>query len=171
MKTDMNVLVTVASKHGATGEMGEVIAGVLRDAGLDVTTAAPQDVRSLDGHDAVVLGSAVYAGRWIDHARAFAQRHHEALRARPVWLFSSGPVGTPLAPLEESPDGSRLERELGARMHRTFPGRIDPAMLGWVERTITRMVKAPDGDFRDWEAVRAWADEIATALRPVEVAS
>ncbi|HET9416861.1 MAG TPA: flavodoxin domain-containing protein [Candidatus Limnocylindria bacterium] len=166
----MNVLVTVASRHGGTGEIGEVIAGVLRDAGLEATTAAPEDVRSVDGHDAVILGSAVYAGRWIDHARAFAQRHHAELRARPVWLFSSGPIGTPLAPMEESPDGPRLERELGARMHRTFPGRINPDTLGWVERTITRMVKAPNGDFRDWEAIRAWADQIASDLRPVEVA-
>ena len=167
----MNVLVTVASRHGATGEIGEVIAGVLRDAGLVVTTAAPEDVRSLDGHDAVTLGSAVYAGRWINRARAFAQRHHAALLAMPVWLFSSGPVGTPLAPVDESPDGPRLTREVGAREHRIFPGRIDPATLGLVERTITRMVKAPDGDFRDWEAVRVWADEIAMALRPAEVAS
>ena len=167
----MNVLVTAASKHGATGEIGEVIASVLRDAGHAITTDAPEDVRSLDGCDAVVLGSAVYAGRWIDRARAFADRHEAELRVRPVWLFSSGPIGTPLAPVEESADGLRLARELGARAHRTLPGRIDPTTLGWVERTITNMVKAPDGDFRDWEAVRSWADEIATALTPSEVAS
>jgi menaquinone-dependent protoporphyrinogen oxidase len=64
----------------------------------------------------------------------------------------------------------RMARDLGARDHRTFAGRIDPDALSWVERTITRMVKAPDGDFRDWEAVRAWADEIATSLTPTEVA-
>ncbi|HET8776215.1 MAG TPA: flavodoxin domain-containing protein [Candidatus Limnocylindria bacterium] len=166
----MKTLVTVASKHGATGEMGEVIAGILRDAGLAVQSRSPADVTSLDDVDAVVLGSGVYAGRWIDDARRFAQRHHAELRARPVWLFSSGPIGEPLAPAEESADGLRIARELSARDHRTFAGRIDPDALSWVERTITRMVKAPDGDFRDWEAVRAWADEIASALTGMEVA-
>lgn len=165
----MKILVSVASRHGATGEIGEVIAGVLRDAGLAVQTRSPSDVTSLDDFDAVVLGSAVYAGRWMESARRFAQRHHEQLRARPVWLFSSGPIGVPLAPTEESADAVRLAGDLAARDHRTFAGRIDPDALGWVERTITRMVKAPDGDFRDWEEVRSWADDIATALARTEV--
>jgi menaquinone-dependent protoporphyrinogen oxidase len=160
----MKTLVTVASRHGATGEIGEVIAETLRDAGLAVQTRLPEGVDSLADYDAVVLGSAVYAGRWLTEARRFAERHHAELKARPLWLFSSGPIGEPLAPTEESPDGRHFARELAARAHRTFAGRIDPGSLGWVERTITRMVKAPDGDFRDWEAVRTWADEIAAAL-------
>ncbi len=167
----MKALITVASRHGATGEIGEVIAEILRDAGITVETRAPENVDSLAGYDAVVLGSAVYAGRWLEGARRFAERHHAELRTQPLWLFSSGPIGQPLAPTEESVDVSRLARELGAQAHRTFAGRIDPAALGWVERTITRMVKSPDGDFRDWEAVRSWADEIAAALASVEVAS
>jgi menaquinone-dependent protoporphyrinogen oxidase len=166
----MKVLLTVASRHGATEEIGETIAGVLRDAGLAVQTAPPDAIASLDDFDAVILGSAVYAGRWIDSARRFSERHHAELRNKPVWLFSSGPIGEPLAPLEESADGVRLARDLDARDHRTFAGRIDPDALGWVERTITRMVKAPDGDFRDWEAIRAWADEIAGSLARTEVA-
>ena len=117
----------------------------------------------------VMVGSAVYAGRWMEEARRFAQRHHEQLRGRPVWLFSSGPIGVPLAPAEESADALKLVGELTARGHQTFAGRIDPSALGWVERTITRMVKAPDGDFRDWEAVRSWADDIARALARTEV--
>ena len=165
----MKILVTVASRHGATGEIGEVIASVLRDAGLAVQARSPSDVTSLDDYDAVVLGSAVYAGRWMEDARRFAQRHHEQLSARRVWLFSSGPIGEPLAPTEESADAIKLARDLAAREHRTFAGRIDPDALGWVERTITRMVKAPDGDFRDWEAVRSWADDIARALARTEV--
>lgn len=164
----MSTLVTVASRHGATGEIGEVIAEILRGAGLAVQTRSPERVDSLADYHAVVLGSAVYAGRWLAEARRFAERHHAELTARPVWLFSSGPIGEPLAPTEESSDATRFARELGARSHRTFAGRVDPKALGWVERTITHMVRAPDGDFRDWEAVRAWADEIAAALRDSE---
>lgn len=165
----MKVLVAVASRHGATAEIGETIAGILRDAGHEVVVESPQAVAALDGFDAVILGSAVYAGRWIDDARRFAERHQAGLRDRPLWLFSSGPIGAPLAPTEESRDGVRMASELGAHQHRTFAGRVDPSALTWVERTITRMVKAPDGDFRDWSAVAAWGRDIARSLTTEEV--
>lgn len=165
----MKILVAVASKHGATAEIGEAVAEAVREGGHEAEVTGPERVDALAGYDAVVLGSAVYAGRWMDTARRFVERHHAELKTLPVWLFSSGPIGTPLAPTEESADGLRLAHELAARAHRTFPGRIDPAALSWVERTITRMVKAPDGDFRDWQAVRTWGAEIARSLAPKEV--
>ena len=165
----MNILVAVASKHGATGEIGEIVAGVLRDAGLTAETRRPQDVASLDAYDAVVLGSATYAGRWLEPARAFAARHATALATRPVWLFSSGPLGDPPMPPGEPAEPIAIATSLTARAHRSFSGRLDPRRLGLLERTLTRAVRAPDGDFRDWEAVRDWADEIVAELTPKEV--
>lgn len=160
----MKILVTTASKHGATTEIGEAIAGKLREHDLEVEVHEPGDVTSIDGYDAVVLGSAVYAGRWMDTARRFSERHHAALRRLPVFLFSSGPIGDPPQPTEEPADGRRLAAELGARDHRVFAGRVNDADLGWVERTITKMVRAPDGDFRDFNGIRTWAEEIADQL-------
>lgn len=160
----MNVLVTAASKHGATTEIARWIADALRDEGLAVELLAPEAVDGIDEYDAVVLGSAIYAGRWLEPARHLTERHHAALRAIPVWLFSSGPIGEPLAPTEEPQDGRRLLADLGAREHRVLPGKLNTADLGWVERTITGMLKAPNGDFRDAGAVRTWAREIAAAL-------
>jgi menaquinone-dependent protoporphyrinogen oxidase len=161
----MKILVTVASRHGATGEIGEVLADVLRGAGHDVESLAPELVTTTRHYDAVVIGSAVYTGRWLEPARRLAQRHNAELKERPVWLFSSGPIGEPLAPTEEPRDGIALRHELEAREHRVFAGKLSPEYLGWVERTITSMLKAPDGDFRDWDEIRAWGDEIALALR------
>jgi menaquinone-dependent protoporphyrinogen oxidase len=160
----MNILVTVASKHGATEEIGESIAAFLRAFGLTVETEAPEKVTSLDGFDAVVLGSAVYAGRWMDSATHFAQQFSTGLASRDIWLFSSGPIGDPPMPTEEPAAAPALARRLGAHEHRSFAGRLDRDRLGFMERTITRALKAPEGDFRDWEAIRAWAGEIATAL-------
>ena len=162
----MRILVSAASKHGATAEIADAIAGTLRDAGHEADLRPPAEVESVDGYDAVILGSAVYAGRWMDDARHFADRHRPGLLERPTWLFSSGPIGEPLAPTEEPVDGAKLGAARAARDHRVFPGRINPSDLSWVERTITRMVKAPDGDFRDWDAVREWATTIAGELVP-----
>jgi menaquinone-dependent protoporphyrinogen oxidase len=160
----MRVLVTVASKHGATGEIGEIVAGVLRDAGLEVESHPPETVTTLEGTDAVVLGSAIYAGRWLEPARSFARRHADALSDLPVWLFSSGPIGDPPMPAEDAAEPLELVQELGAREHRTFAGRLDRSQLGFMERTITRALKAPEGDFRDLDAIRGWADRIAAEL-------
>jgi menaquinone-dependent protoporphyrinogen oxidase len=161
----MKLLVTVASKHGATGEIGEIVSSVLRDAGHDVDSRPPHEVDSLDGYNAVVLGSAIYAGRWMDSARRFVDRHAGALTTIPVWLFTSGPIGDPPLPADEAAETAAVAERVRALGRRSFAGRLDQASLGFLERTVTKALRAPNGDFRDWEAIRAWADEIAGALR------
>lgn len=165
----MNVLVTVASKHGSTGEIGEIIASVLRDAGLTVESAEPDAVGGPERFDAVVIGSAIYAGRWLHPARSFAERHAASLAARPVWIFTSGPIGDPPMPADEARETADIAALIGARDQRTFAGRLDRSQLGFMERTVTRALKVPEGDFRDLDAIRSWADEIVTALRAMEV--
>jgi menaquinone-dependent protoporphyrinogen oxidase len=166
----MRVLVAAASKHGATAELAERIGADLRAADarggepaeVDVRDAA--DVRTVAGYDAAVIGSAVYMGRWLDAARRLVEREGDALSAMPVWVFSSGPLGDPPAP-EPSPDTTAaVVARISPRGQRVFAGRLEPAQLSFVERAMTRAVKAPAGDYRDWDAVRAWAEEIATAL-------
>jgi menaquinone-dependent protoporphyrinogen oxidase len=160
----MRVLVTAASKHGATTEIAGAVATALRERGLTVDLTPPSQVTAVEPYDAVVLGSGVYAGRWVEEARTFVDRHAESLATRPVWLFSSGPLGDPPKPAEDAVDAAPIGERLGARGHRTFAGRLDRSELGFMERTITNVVRAPDGDFRDWEAIRAWAGEIAAEL-------
>jgi menaquinone-dependent protoporphyrinogen oxidase len=161
------ILVSASSRHGATAEIAETITAGLIEAGHEAECLKPDDVRSLDGYDAVVIGSAIYVGRWLEPARRFTERFDAQLRARPVWLFSSGPIGDPLQPVEKPADGVRLLRQLGAVEHRVLAGRLNPDDLGWVERSITGMLKAPSGDFRDWDAIAAWTRQIAGALEGV----
>lgn len=160
----MNVLVTAASKHQGTAGIADAIAGTLRHAGLAVTVLPVEEVVSLDGFDAVVAGSAVYGGHWLKAARQFVEQHAVALAARPVWLFSSGPIGDPPKPLEDPVDATALMRQTHARDHRVFGGVLDPAELGLGERGIVRALRAPMGDFRDFAQVAAWAEEIAAWL-------
>jgi menaquinone-dependent protoporphyrinogen oxidase len=97
----MTVLVSAASRHGSTAQIAAALARVLTGRGLAVDVRAPENVAMVDGYQAVVLGSAVYAGHWLESARKVAQTQEFALRTRPVWLFSSGPVGDPPKPDED----------------------------------------------------------------------
>jgi len=164
----MRILVTAASRHGSTTEMASAIGTALSAAGLEVVVTPMHELDGVAGYNAVVLGSGVYMGRWIPEATEFIERHAIELRARPVWLFSSGPVGDPDPKPEGDPTGiGELVASIRARGHRVFAGRLDRERLGIGEKLVVSAVRAPDGDFRDWEAVGAWAREIAAELKSV----
>ncbi len=161
----MRVLVLVASRHGATAEIADEIACTLRENKVAADVLGVRDLENLEGYDAVVLGSAVYMGRWLERASRFAKAHAAELSQRPTWLFSSGPVGDPPKPAESAPAGiEQLIAAAGAREHRVFAGRIDRSRLNLPERAVMRAVGGIEGDFRDWHEIRAWAREIAAAL-------
>ena len=162
----MRVLVTAASRHQSTREIATAIAAGLSDRGLGAVAVPAEEVTTLDGFDAVVLGSAVYMGRWLSEARRLAQIHASALGKMPVWLFSSGPVGPvdhPVPPGTPA-DVPVLMRLTGAIGHRTFSGRLDMSRLKYAERAVVRTIHAPDGDSRDWDAIDRFAGEIADEL-------
>jgi menaquinone-dependent protoporphyrinogen oxidase len=168
----MKVLVSAASKYGATSQIAEEIGRVLREAlddrslGSDfvVDVRPPEEVGSFEDYDAVVLGSAVYAGHWLAPAKDLVARDAATLATRPVWLFSSGPIGAPPKPTDPPVDLTSVIAATGARDHRIFPGRLDRADLGLAERAIAAALRAPQGDFRPWEEIRDWAAGIANAL-------
>ena len=137
---------------------------MLRLRGIDTTELAPADVDEVGAYDAVVLGSAVYAGRWLAPATSLVARLQPQLAERPVWLFSSGPIGDPLTPAKEV-DVSGVLASTRAIEHRLFAGRLDRSELGPLERAMVRAVHASDGDFRDWREVSHWAGEIADTLK------
>ena len=161
----MDVLVAVASRHGATLQIGEAIAATLATHGLRVETRRVEDVRSLDGHDAVILGSAIYAGHWLRRARVFVDTFEADLLRGPLWLFSSGPVGDPPRPAEVPTEVARTVRRLGAQDHQLFGGHIDGDVLNLAEKALVALVRAPYGDYRPWERITAWAEAIAADLR------
>ena len=165
-----NVLVAHASKHGSTAEIAAEIAERLRERGIDGVRELPvSDVTEIEGYDAVVLGSAVYRGSWMKEAVGFARRHANARYDVPVWLFSSGPFGDVEREALTPKHTQELETLLRPRAHAIFGGVADRATFGFVERRVLKLVKAPEGDFRNWDEIRAFADGIADALQPTLV--
>ncbi len=160
----MKVLVSAGSKHGATLEIAQAIGDEIARSGHEVTVASAEVVEGLSGFEAAVIGSGVYAGRWLPTARELVEKAASELAAIPVWLFSSGPVGDPPKPEEDAIDVAGLMTTAGAVDHRVFSGHIDPDKLGFAERAIVKALRVPVGDYRDWETITAWAGEIALSL-------
>ena len=190
-----SVLIVHASRHGSTAGIAERIGDVLVHRGLATYVAPASGMTDPTGFDAVVVGGAVYTGSWVKDGTDYLERYADALAGRPTWLFSSGPLRgstkdpdtEPVDEIEnalgpESGPGSGGRRRIEAlaerirpRAHRVFYGAFDPKSppASLPERVIRLLPGSqgilPPGDFRDWDAIDAWAEEIAEALRsPVE---
>jgi len=164
------VLVAYGTKYGATQEIAEKIGETLHQAGLQVDVQSAGRISNLSGYGAVVLGSAVYIGQWRKEAASFLKTHEAVLAQRPVWLFSSGPTGK--GDVKELMQGWTFPKGLQPVADRIQPrdiaifhGAADESKMGRLDRWLLGRVKAPTGDFRDWDAIHAWAAAIAKALQ------
>lgn len=181
----MHVLVAYASRHGATRGIAERIAETLLVAGLDAEAQPAASIRSVAEYDAIVLGSAAYMYHWMKEATDLVHRNRGLLATKPVWLFSSGPLGTEafdakgrdqkLAAVPR--DIAELSHEIKARDHHVFFGAYERNRrpVGLAERFVSLMPNSardamPFGDFRDWPEIEAWANGIAGELLAVPVA-
>jgi menaquinone-dependent protoporphyrinogen oxidase len=163
----MTVLVAYASRRGSTREIAERIAARLRGHGFDVHLD-PLLGREQVGHfQAVVLGSAIYAGRWEREAVDFCRRNASDLAGHTVWTFSVGWPGIDMdATSRDARNLDDVHRLVPEREHRYFHGALDAADLPPVQRLVFRMRRGRTGDLRNWPAIDAWADEIARQLTP-----
>lgn len=169
----MKVLVAYGTKYGATAGIADKIGQVLQDAGLQADVLRADQVRDLADYQAVVLGSAVYIGKWRKEAARFFKSNEKALSERPVWLFSSGPTeeGDPIELME----GWRFPKALQSIADRiqprditVFHGVMDETKLNPLDGWMIKRVKAQSGDFRDWDAIASWVKSIADALKEPE---
>ena len=104
----MKLLIAVSSKHGSTREIAGSIGETVAEAGIEVDVVDAQDVESVAPYDAVIVGSAVHWGRWMAPARDLVNGSADALRTRPVWLFSSGPLGRDIVDPADAAEGMKL---------------------------------------------------------------
>jgi menaquinone-dependent protoporphyrinogen oxidase len=166
----MRVLVAYDSQFGSTAQIADRIAHVLRQEGHDATATTVDEAPDPAAFDAAVVGSAVHAGHWLEGGSTFLDRNRAGLASRPVWLFSSGPLGdrAVFAPQPEPKEVKAALAAIGARGHRVFAGSFDRATadlngLGFIANTVVRRF-LPDGDWRDWDAIEGWARDIGRSL-------
>jgi len=159
------VLVVYASRMGSTREIAEAIGRQLSSRGFPVAVTAAAHAAHARSFDAVVLGSAVYMGRWQVDAVNYLKRQSDDLIGRPTWLFQSGPTGPPTENSHTATPRAvqHLCRQIGLAEPMTFAGNLDHSRA---KGLLARWVSNGDlaGDFRDWDLVRAWADAIADQL-------
>lgn len=163
------VLVVYASRYGATREIAEVLGAALDERGAQATVVAAGEAGDVTGYDVVVVGSAIYNGRWLESARRFVSARRGDLEQRPTWFFSSGPTGgSPAgeAALSKScglhtpvPRGmAGVARRIPVRGHATFGGTIGEGATGMLARWM------PRGDWRDFNQVKEWAGVICDEI-------
>ncbi len=172
----MKTVVVYASKYGTTKGIAEFIAEKLRQQGTQADAQEVGQVHNLEYYDAFVIGSAVYMAHGLKQAAEFVMRNRVVLASHPVWLFSSGPLGTEtkdaqgrdvlvaVAPKEIA----EFKVAINPRDHRVFFGGLDASKLAFGDRTVRKMPAArtlfPEGDVRNWNYIDAWATGIARAF-------
>jgi menaquinone-dependent protoporphyrinogen oxidase len=164
-----SVLLAYATRFGSTQEVAETVAASLREAGLKVDLQLMSQVKSLDQYEAVVLGAAIYNTRWHAEAHQFVARHQAALTQRPVAIFTLGPLSSSAAAMQNS--RRQLDKELAKYRWlkpvavQVFAGKYDPKKpgMGFFERLL------PARDYRDWKAIRAWANALPAQLEHVKM--
>jgi menaquinone-dependent protoporphyrinogen oxidase len=172
----MTILVTAASQQGATIGIAEAIGRTLRARGLETTVGPPDETVDVTAYDAFVIGSAVYAGHWLEPATEFVRRFAPTLSERPVWLFSSGPVGDPRRKLVQKMTADPVELPqllalTNACEHRIFAGKLLGNGLPGLQRLSLLVFRNMEGDWREWATIERWADEIADRLASTRVES
>ncbi len=181
----MKILIVYASRHGATEGIAVRIADTLERHGHEITLRGAGEPDDIAEFDAFVIGSAAYVGHWDREVAAFARRHASFLADRPVWLYSSGPVGADRFDAKgrdqletaRPREFSEFAASIRPRDEKVFFGAYDPGRKGGTlaERLVLKVPairdSMPAGDFRDWPAIEAWAAGIARELEGLAAAT
>ena len=171
--TKKPILIAYATRAGSTKEVAQSIAESLIKHGAHVELHPVGDITNLASYSAVILGSAIRAGRWLPEAVNFVKQHKAELENLPLVYFlvcATMQEDTPehhdevLAYLQ--PVRAILEPlDIGM-----FAGKIDMDELGFFAKFVLKAMRKKEGDWRDWEAVHDWAGKIYARLERDEVA-
>ena len=158
------ILVAYASRKGSTAGIAQAIGKELTIEGYTVDVSEMKLITSLAGYNAVVIGAPVYTGKVTGDVAAFVSTNKDELSRVPVAGFVTGIA--PVYPKTGDVKGFTDQlvtalspvRPVAVTM---FAGTLDAGKMNLVERSLTMLMKVPRGDFRDWDAIAAWAKTLA----------
>ena len=161
------VLIAFATKAGSTKEVAEAIGQELREAGAEVEVRLAKDVKDLSPYQAVIVGSAIRMAKWVSEATKFVERNRDALSQMPVAYF--------VVCMTMTDDTDKSRRTVEAYLDPVcelvepvdkglFAGVMDCSKLSFPARMMAKALKVSEGDYRDWEAIRAWGREVHSRL-------
>lgn len=160
---EKRVLVAYASKYGSTGGVADAIGKELCSRGMAADVLLIKNVRNISSYQAVVVGSAIYMGKWMSEASDFIKENREVLRQVPVAYFLvcmnlAEPTETKRAEVATYTDPIlKAVPEIKPAAIGTFAGALDYNNLSWIYKKVLKSKGSPEGDFRNWDAIRAWA--------------
>ncbi len=153
----MKILVLYSSQTGTTQEIAKFMAQELVKAGHQADLMQVDKAKNLNAYDAMIIGAPVYIGKWKADAQTFVKDHANILKEIPHAYFMVGTSFNGKASPAEMRAILAKVREISPPVSEgKFMGRLDYSRLNFFQRTISRLVKAPEGDFRDWDAIRKW---------------
>lgn len=161
------ILVAYTSRKGSTAEIAKAVGRELETAGNSVVVTDMKGVTTLEGYRAVVIGGPVYLAKIEKGVEEFVIRHRDGLLKIPVAAFAVGiaPVDPRVGSVKEVLEKLRAALDpVKPAAVAMFAGRLEMSRMSFVERTMTGLMKVLTGDFRDWEAIRAWAGELPALL-------
>jgi menaquinone-dependent protoporphyrinogen oxidase len=161
------VLVAYATRLGSTIGVAETIGQALRETGADVEVLPVADVVDLTGYDAIVLGSAIRVGKPLPELIELVRQCASDPRDLPVAYFAvcatmkddspehRATVLSYLDPLQKIKESVSIG---------LFAGAFEYERVNLLLRWFLKVCHAPEGDWRDWNAIRAWAADLAPLL-------
>lgn len=163
--TGKKLLVAYASKYGSTGGVADAIGQELCSKGATVDVLLMKNVVDLGSYQGVVVGSPIYMGEWLPEAVDVVKNNVEVLRRIPVAYFLV--CMTLREPTQENRAKAlayldpvlKAIPEINPVGIGAFAGALDYSNLSWPTKMIMKSKGEPQGDFRDWKAIRAWAEQ------------
>ena len=161
------ILVTYATRYGSTVEVAEAIGDELRMAGMEVEVIPVAKVKNLAEYQAAVIGSPIYMGKWLADAQVFVERHQTILRTMPIAYFTVGLTlheGTEEQRTQATASMQQVKELVPPVATGLFTGKLNRRNLSFVDQAIVTIVRAREGDFRDWNAIRSWARDLKKSI-------
>ncbi len=162
------VLIAYASRLGSTREIAQAIGEVLAQRGVSVDVLPVDEIQHLEGYQAVIAGGSIREEQWLPEAKRFVQIHRDALRQLPLLYFAvSGLMSNPTPEhFHEVYEYLSEVRAIAEPLEvGIFAGSLDYNRLNHDQMIRVLSKGLPEGDFRRWQDVRAWAEDVADRLQ------